>query len=168
MDIIEQYANNQVNDQEWFLWIGQFPNLYRLRRWLNDYIELFRSIDRYKKPFMLDNVLSSRASDIYQGGGIDAPPVNRTLNKGAHLVIRELLHYGILKNRHAIPHAFAPVTRTKNLFQRFDEKVTNSQEIHELLVNCLGPDRACFHGDYDIPLRIVAGNETLQSELFSK
>lgn len=38
MWIIEDYAENQHDNEKWLLWIGQFPKLYRLARWLDDYV----------------------------------------------------------------------------------------------------------------------------------
>ena len=32
-------------------WLAQFPKLYRLRRWLDDYVALFRSMDRFQESF---------------------------------------------------------------------------------------------------------------------
>jgi hypothetical protein len=168
MDIIGEYADNQTDNQEWNQWMAQFPNLYRLARWLDEYRELFLSINRFNRPFKIDEIRTPKASFIFQGTNIEAPPINRTLKNGSYLIIRELLHYGILKNEHAIPHAYAPIKRIKDLYERFDYVVSDSQDIHAILENALGPDGACFHGDYDIPLRIVAGDEKLQFELFSK
>lgn len=167
MDIIGQYAESQTDDQEWNQWIGQFPTLYRLARWLDMYRELFLSIKYYTNPFVLDDICTSKASYTFQGTDLEAPPVNRTLKNGAHLIIRELLHYGVLANEYAVPHAYAPIARIKSLFARFNILVTSSQDIHEILTDALGPDGAHFHRDYDIPLRIVAGDENLQRQLFS-
>lgn len=166
MNIIEDYAQGQHNDQEWFLWIAQFPNLYRLARWLDDYIGLFRSIQEFSKPFGVNTILASRAADVYQGGSYDAPPINRTMNVGVHLVIRELLHHGVLNNVHAVPHAYALTDPIRRLFAGFGETLESTGEIHKLLVTHLGPERARFHNDYDIPLRLVAGDVAQQAELF--
>jgi hypothetical protein len=166
MDIIEKYAESQHNDEQWTLWIAQFPKLYKLRRWMDDYVELFRSIDRFDKQFQLESVLTPKANPYYQGGGIDPPPLNRTLLVGGHLVIRELLRHRVIHNRLAIPHAYAPIDRIKRLFDQFNIAIDSSPKIYTLLCEHLGEAQATFNGDYDIPLRIVAGDEPLQNLLF--
>lgn len=166
MQIIVDYAESQHDDEKWLLWIGQFPKLYRLARWLDDYVELFKSVDKYAKPFSLEQLQTPRTNAIHQGGGIDAPPINRTLKLGAHLVVRELLHHKVIRNPVAIPHAFAPIERTRNLFESFGHQIVSSEEIYKLLREHLGVERATFDNSYDIPLRIVAGDGDLQSQLF--
>jgi hypothetical protein len=166
MQIIEEYVESQHDDEKWLLWIGQFPKLYRLARWLDDYIELFKSVDKYTKPFSLELLRTPKTNPIHQGGGIDAPPINRTLKLGAHLVVRELLHHRVIRNPVAIPHAYAPIERIRNLFASFGHQIASSEEIYKLLQEHLGVERATFDSAYDIPLRIVAGDGDLQSQLF--
>lgn len=166
MDIIEEYAEGQHNDEQWTLWIAQFPKLYKLRRWMDDYVELFLSIDRFAEPFLFQDVLTPRANHHYQGGGIDTPALNRTLKLGGHLVVRELLRHGIISSQLAIPHAYAPIDRIQRLFDQFNIPIDSSQKIYELLCKHLGEAQATFNGYYDIPLRIVAGDQELQNSLF--
>lgn len=166
MTIIEKYAESQHEDEEWAQWIAQFPKLYRLSRWMKDYVELFLSIDRFNEPFCLDGLLTPKANSHFQGGGIDVPPLNRTLKVGAHLVVRELLHHGVISNPLAIPHAYAPIERVRRLFERFDEPVENSQDLYGLLKQHLEGGDATFGGAFDIPLRIVAADEGRQQQLF--
>lgn len=167
MDIIEEYAEEQHDDEEWAQWIGQFPKLYRLRRWLDDYVELFLSIDRFEEPFTLAAILSPRSNPRFQGGGVDAPPLTRTLRVGAHLVVRELLYHGAIGNPLAAPHAYAPITRVRNFFRVFRVEAGTSKHIHGILKDHLGKDGATFGGDYDIPLRIVSSNPALRDRILN-
>ncbi|EJM18904.1 hypothetical protein PMI21_01875 [Pseudomonas sp. GM18] len=167
MRIIGEYAESQHDNEKWLLWICQFPKLYRLARWLDDYVDLFKSVDKYTEPFSLEQLKTPRANALYQGGGIDAPPINRTLKIGAHLVMRELLHHGVIHTPLAIPHAYAPIERIKTLFGSFDHEICTSEDIYKLLREHLGAERATFGDFYDIPLRIIAENDDLQSKLFN-
>ena len=167
MNIIEEYAEEQHDDEEWMQWLGQFPKLYRLRRWLDDYVDLFLSIDQFEEPFTLDTILAPRSNPHFQGGGIDAPPLTRTLKVGAHFVIRELLHHGIIENILAIPHAYAPIARIRRFFEEFGAEVSTSEDIHQVLTKHLGDDQAAFCGDYDIPLRIITSDALLQNRLLN-
>ncbi len=164
MNIIEEYAEAH-DDEEWAQWLAQFPKLYRLRRWLDDYITLFLSIDRFQEQFTLDTILAPRTNPYFQGGGIDAPPLTRTLKVGSHLVIRELLHHGVLQKPLAVAHAYAPISRVQEFFGAFDVSIETSEEIHQLLTEHLGEDRATFGGDYDIPLRIISADDSLYRQL---
>ena len=165
MNIIEEYAEAQHDDEEWAQWLAQFPKLYRLRRWLDDYETLFLSIDRIRERLPLDTILAPRTNPILQGGGIDAPPLTRTLKVGSHLVIRELLRHGVLQNPLAVPHAYAPIGRVREFFGAFGLSIETSEGIHQLLTEHLGAERATFGGDYDIPLRIVSASDSWHRQL---
>ena len=165
MNVIEEYAEAQHDDEEWTQWLAQFPKLYRLRRWLDDYSELFLTMQHFHDSFALDTILAPRANPQFQGGGIDAPPLTRTLKVGSHLVVRELLHYGVIDNPFAVPHAYAPIARVKDFFLAFRVCVYTSEDIHQLLKEHLGEDAATFGGDYDIPLRIISSDDLLRHQL---
>ena len=168
MDVIEQYAEAQHDDEEWAQWLAQFPKLYRLRRWLDAYVELFLSIDLFRKPFQASEILAPRSNPHFQGGGIEAPPLTQTLKAGFPFVVRELLHHGVIGNKLAVPHAYAPTEGIKRLFRSFGWEVSTSEEIYGVLAEPghLGPERAAFGGSYDIPLRIVSADAALQRQLF--
>jgi hypothetical protein len=116
MAIIDQYADEQSGDEKWTHRIGQFPKLYKLRRWMDDYVERFLSIERFDEPFELSQLLAPRENPHFECGVTDAPPLTRTLKIGGPLVIRELLHHGVISKRTtlAIPHAYAPIQRVKD------------------------------------------------------
>lgn len=46
--------------------------------------------------------------------------------------------------------------------------VERSRDIHQLLTEHLGAAGATFGGDYDIPLRLVAGNDALRAEVLGQ
>ena len=156
MSVIEGHASAQEDDEQWIQWLMQFPKLYRLRRWLRDYIELFLSINQFMDSFSPDTILAPRVNPYFQGGGIDAPPLTRTLRVGFPFVVRELLHSGVIHNSHAVPHAYAPIERIRRFFRRFNEEIESSEEIHKILTKHLGKEKAKFNEDYDIPLRIIS------------
>ena len=165
MDVIEEYAEEQHDEEEWTQWIAQFPKLYRFRRWMDDYVDLFLSIDRFDEPFGLNALLAPRTNPHFQGGGIEAPPLTRILRVGGPLVIRELLYHGVISNPLAVPHAYAPIQRIRGWFETFGVTVDTSNDIHALLCAHLDEVKATFGGAYDIPLRIVTADEDLQGRL---
>ena len=165
MNIIEEYAEAQHEDEEWTQWLAQFPKLYRLRRWLEEYIDLFLSMNRFDEPFARDEILAPRSNRHFQGGGIDPPPLTRTLKVGFPFVVRELLHDGVIENSFAVPHAYAPIECVKCFFRAFGCEVSTSEDIHEILNEHLGTERATFAGNYDIPLRIFSSDASLCEQL---
>lgn len=119
----------------------------------------------FDEPFGLNALLAPRTNPHFQGGGIEAPPLTRTLRVGGPLVIRELLYHGVISNPLAIPHAYAPIQRIRDWFKNLGEIVETSKDIFDLLREHLGEEEASFGGAYDIPLRIVTADEDLQGRL---
>ena len=165
MNIIEEYAEAQHEDEKWAQWLAQFPKLYRLRRWLKEYIDLFLSMNRFDEPFTPDEILAPRSNHHFQGGGIDPPPLTRTLKVGFPFVVRELLHHGVIENSLTVPHAYAPIESVKRFFRAFGYEISTSEDIHKILNKYLGAERATFTGSYDIPLRIISSDESLREQL---
>ncbi|WP_419163541.1 hypothetical protein [Candidatus Palauibacter sp.] len=167
MNIIDEYAEEQDDDEEWAQWMAQFPRLYRISRWLDDYADLFLSLDSFEGSFDLQTVLSPRSDSELQGGGIDPPPLTRTLRLGSHVVVRELLYHGVLRNPLAVPHAYAPIARIRDFFEKFGVEVQKAEDIHRYLRKHLGEDGAKFGRDYDIPLRFITSSrgEELRDQL---
>lgn len=70
--------------------------IYQISRWLTDYVESFRNIDRLRRQFGLDEILAPRTNVDFSGGGPDAPSLRRTLGIGACFVVRELMRFRVL------------------------------------------------------------------------
>ena len=174
MQFIEKYLDQQVDDAVYLQWMRQFVGIFQLNRHLDDYIECFRAIDRVGKPFSLIQILNSKSSHIFQGGGFDAPPLSRQLGMGACFIVRELVRAGILASPYAHAHCFVPTGRTRNLFATLGcdelEQPNNRWEvsslIHKFVVDEIGKDKASFCGDFDIPFQFIAEDANLQQQLF--
>src|SRR5262249_3280751 len=140
-----------------------------------DYIEAFLAVDRLRYPFALTQVTNTRASSVFQGGGVSAPPLSRVLGMGQCFVLRELVRRGVLANDYARPHCFVPVARVRRmLLQMGCDELSQRQRpwewsrtIHRFLVGHLGQAAATFHGDFDIPLQVVAEDSGLQARFFT-
>jgi len=163
--VLEANAEGQIEDQVFELWMESFPSLFRLARWLPDYVELFESLS-HQPPGPL--LLTPIANSAFQGGGISAPPINRTLRMGQHLVIRELLRLKVITDAHAVAYAYTPSRQVIRLLAMLhvDIPPENATGIFGALKSALGAERATFKGDYDIPLRILASREGLALEVF--
>jgi len=154
----------------------QFVGIYQVSRHLNDYIEAFLAVGRFNCPFSLTQVSNTKASSAHQGGGVSAPPLSRVLGMGQCFILRELMRHGVLKNPLAHRHCYVPVGRVRRMLLTMGcDGLLNRQRpwewsstIHSFLRDKLGSaDAATFHGDFDIPLQIIAEDKELQALFFS-
>lgn len=164
MNILKEYGESQVEVEEYSQWMDNFPRLYRLARWLNEYIHVFRTID-IRDPSQLPNYLTPSVDAVMSGSGIDAPALQKSLRLGQHLVVRELLRSGTLQSELAKSLAYIPARRVLRLLEGIGFQAQTSQEIYLILQNHLG-ERSDFNGYYDIPLLVLAGDPALQQRLF--
>jgi hypothetical protein len=153
--VLEEYGEKQIDNEEFGLWMDNFAKLYRVARWLDVYVHVFRTIDQ-RADNQFGALLNPGADPIFQGDDeASAPSVERSLRNGQHLVIRELLRTGVLKSAHAERRAFIPSWSVRQFFSGlgFDEP-QSSEEIYLILSAAL--EDPTFGGDFDIPLRIIA------------
>jgi hypothetical protein len=175
IEILEEYLNEQIDESRFYHWMKMYINIFHIARWLPAYVESFRAINQFKKPFSLDAVLHSRASAHFQGGGVGAPPLTKALSLGACFVVRELVRQRVIESPHATPHCYVPVRRVRDLLSRIGcielsngtgSSVSNSRQIYEFLVKHLRPEQVTFDGSYDIPFAILADEQDLQRIIF--
>jgi hypothetical protein len=174
MSFVAEYLERQIEEAEYFHWMRQFVGIFQMSRYLEDYIELFLAIDRINRPFQLVEVLHSRSSSLFQGGGVSVPPLSRVLGLGSCFVVRELVRLGVLKSEHAINHCFVPVKRVRDIFQRLGcdgldlqvQRWAMSSYLHRFVAVNLGADRATFMNDFDIPFQFMAEDNALCHRFF--
>ena len=168
--VVEEYLEQQVEESRFYEWMKQFVSIFGISRWLEKYVELFLSINQIHRPFLLDEILRSRASNLFQGGGIEAPPLSRILGIGSCFVVRELVRQGIIKNKFAYRYCYVPVARVRNLLSTLGWDGLNlsnnrweiSTKIYDFLKKYLGEEKAIFGRAFDLPLLAVAENINLQ------
>jgi hypothetical protein len=130
------------------------------------------NVDRFTRPFGIDEIIAPRTSSSFSGGGPDAPALTRGLGMGAHFAFRELLRVGVLDQPFAHPHCYVPARRVCALIDtlasseiRALPSTARSRAIHTFLVEQLGDQRATFIGSFDLPLLALADSHELQEEL---
>lgn len=172
MNILEEYIGEQVDSSDFEVWMNRFPVIYKFSRWLDEYYEAFLSINRMEKISSLSLILSTRASDTYQGGGLSAPPIEKSLSLGACFVIRELKRKSVLNGNQVDRYCFLPNGRMRELFEglgcrglEVGHHAENSKTIHQFLCKYLGEERAKFSGAYDVPLQIFTENQDVRSSI---
>lgn len=169
MRVLEGYLDEKVDHAEYYQWVSHFVRIFHLSRWLPEYVESFLAINRISKPFDLDQVVASRASSIFQGGGPDAPPLTRALGTGACFVMRELARLRVLNRPNAWRHCFVPALRVRQVLwvAGCDEVdvapgsgVISSPAIHDFLTRRLGnQEKATFGLSFDLPLLAAADGD---------
>lgn len=157
INVLEEYTGEQLDSQIYHQWMKQFISIYQLARWLPDYVEIFLSADRFDRSFSLTNLTNSRTSDAFQGSGLGAPPVTRTLGLGANFVLRELTRYGILTSPLVYEHCYVPTRQVRDFLYSLgchlgeQGSVDDSRQIYRFLVKHLGEEKATFDLSFDLP-----------------
>jgi len=171
IEIIDTYTEEQIDDSRFLHWLREYVSVRAVSRHLDDYVELFLSIQRFNQPFGMDEILKARASPTFQGGGIDAPPIHRFLGYGACYIVRELMRMGVINNPHAYPHCYVPVLRVRKLVAEIGHtdidvesgsKLDKSRKIFQFLKQHLGDEEATFDRSFDLPLLTIANDQELQ------
>lgn len=178
MGILREFLQDQTARIDYYHWMRQFMPFYQLSRWLREYALNFIEADKYQDALPLDQLLSPRTNFRLQGTDIEAPPLREALGIGGLFLVRELLRHGALTNAQLHPLAYVPRKRVRALISALSgsplpkEHGDASPAIHAYLSHHLGAERATFHGDFDLPLYILAGSaerdveiEALQREL---
>jgi hypothetical protein len=164
LQILKQFAEDRDNGQHYDYWLDTFPRLYQLANWLEKYVDLFEGIRlRTNQQLSPDLFLKPMTDPALQGGGWGAPPIDRTMKMGVHLVCRELLRNKVIENPHAHRLAYMPAARVVRLFEAIGIHLQqpSSEEIWKKLNEVLGPVDASFGGDFDIPLLVLAEDKNL-------
>jgi hypothetical protein len=173
MQFVEEYVDRQVDDNVFLQWMKQFVGIFAVSRYLDEHIEAFLAIERFRHPFSLTAVTRTRTAAQFQQGGVSAPSISGVLGMGACFVVRELVRQKVITNELAYPHCFVPVKRVRDLFSMMgcdgldltSQRWEMSRNIYSFACEHLGPEGATFLKDFDIPLQIVAEDIQLQQEV---
>jgi hypothetical protein len=168
MAILREYAETNQVSGVFERWMDSFPSLYRLARWYDEYVHLFRGLE-YRSQQEARHLLTPADDASLSGSGFDAPTLHRTLRVGHNLVVRELLRTGVLRSGTAQRMAYMPGRAVLDFLAALGyPDLQKSEEIHELLVKELGSvERASFAGDFDIPLIMLALDPALRDEVWA-
>ena len=168
LSVLNAYGEHQIEDEQYSLWMDNFPRLYRIARWFDEYTHAFHSLDNRARSETA-GLLTMSVDPVLSGSGIHAPAMRRSLKLGQHVVIRELLRCRVLESDAAKAMAFKPGEAVKQMlsgigFEELAGESVKSEQIYDTLCSCLGDD-ATFGGAYDIPLLILAVDPALQQHI---
>ncbi|MGK5095556.1 hypothetical protein WDW89_26530 [Deltaproteobacteria bacterium TL4] len=174
MKILDEYLDSQIGNTFYNQWVKQFVSIYQLAKWLIDYRDSFLEIEKNQMNFSINEITISRENPIQQRGGINAPPLTKTLGIGTNFIIRELLRNRVIVQPLAHRHCYVPVGRVRDIMRELGcdgldddrgEKADRSQIIHKFLVGHLGENRAIFNHSFDLPLLAVADGDAPRWDL---
>ena len=113
MNVLDQYIDPQVDRTEWNYWMERFPSIYRTARYLDQYIQIFKTIDQHTS-INLALITAPAINPAFQGSTLNAPPLN--LGIGVNFVIRELVRLGVIQpTEQVIQHCFVPRYNVRRL-----------------------------------------------------
>ncbi|MDL2343617.1 hypothetical protein QOL99_05565 [Deinococcus sp. MIMF12] len=162
MGVVHSFLEGGVDRFRYYHWMRQFVAIHQVSRWLREYALALLEADKFPQV-TYDELLAPRTNPQLQGTDLDAPPLQEALGIGGVFVVRELLRQGVLGNPALAPLAYVPGRRVRALVEalsgtRLPEGHGDaSRRIHGYLAAQLGPERATFLGDYDLPLLVLAG-----------
>lgn len=181
IEILEEHIELQwrTNGSTFDEWMRMFPNIYRLSKWLDEYIAAFVAGTRAQRPIRsLSDLTAPANAAIFQGGGPNAPPISRVLGIGACFVARELARHSVKPVKpYLYPHCFVPTKKIREFFANGLScnsvnaglaAVDTSKDIYEFLCGYLGEDEATFNNAFDIPFHVLLGSPTLQEQILGR
>lgn len=164
MKVLDQYIDRQVDRTQWNYWMEKFPSIYRTARYLDQYIHIFRTIDKHNL-INLSQIIAPAINPAFQGSTLNAPPIN--LGIGVNFVIRELVRLGVIQpTEQVIQHCFVPRYNVRRLLTYLGCSGLNepnyiysslissflSEKINELQLN-ISPT---FENAFDIPFELYS------------
>lgn len=184
--ILDEYLEQDSQRSMYYHYMNQFLAYYQVARWLPNYVRAFEAVTRpgvnLKNLGQITEITNLRTSHIFEGAtGFDAPPCYVTMGKGSHFVLREVIRSRIKQaeanhetykvNPQLSQQAFVPSLAVLRLLEDItgdyswteapssrEAYMLQSKRISTLLTEHLGPERATFDGNYDIPLLALTWN----------
>ena len=132
-----------------------------------DYVEALLALPLVvgqKEKVALSDAFRLSTSPIWQRLGLEGAPLTQSLGIGANWLIRECCRHGIYERGDAVAmhkYGWASTRRVRDLFDSLSISVgdnasmDHSHDIHSLVVEFLGSERAVFHGDLDLALQSI-------------
>ena len=155
-------------DQDFLPWQRTFVDLYTIARGLTEYVEIFIKLPHVageRGPISLDDVLRPSSSSAVASLGLEASPLNRSLGIGVNWLIRELVRNEVYNPDDVTalaPYCWMPSQRVRKLLEELGLRALSpnankedSRVIYRFVVDHLDKERACFSGDFDLPLQLI-------------
>jgi hypothetical protein len=165
MQILDEFALEGREHVEYLHWIKLLPVIYRIAISLDDYVNIFRGLDRGSGAQLIDPYdILNPALDEELEGGPTAPSLTQSLGLGIFFVLRELVRLGAIRGERVSPHCFVPTLQMRksfanlgcplNLDAKGRARLDWSSQIIEFLLAQDVQDPS-FTGHFDIPFIVL-------------
>ncbi len=174
---LDAWSDPDAGDQTFITWRRCLVDLYAVAKYLPGYIRLIRALPRAivaEGPVALQSLMRPYQSSIASALAVTAPAIDRSIGMGMNWLIRELIRHDVFDEAEMTalyPYAWNASARARRLLAhaqielpepgRMDETRSEFAEI----VAALGPARAIFGGDLDLPLQLIAREDFLSKLL---
>jgi hypothetical protein len=176
MEVLRAWQDRSTDDLSYARWMSLFPSIYQLSRFRDVYQRLLVSAGRRPEDlYQVNTLLAPRVDQALTGAGqkFDAPPA--PLDMGVHWILRELVRLRVmpLHGNHVLPDCWVPAEQVITFLRPLgltppDFGARNAQKaraVSEFLAAELGTAYPHLHYAFDIPLRHVAENGNLRTDL---
>ena len=147
-------------------WRRAFVDLYTIARWLDEYVEVIRTLPRIireRGTVSLNDVLRPSFSPVIMPL-VSMPPRFVALSVLDQLDGQEMMRQGVYAPQDAdtmATYSWAPSQRVRKLLNSLGARVGDwadkeaSRAIHAFVFDHIGETRARFVGDFDLPLQLI-------------
>jgi hypothetical protein len=158
-----------LEPEEFMPWRRCLVDLHTIARYLPDYIEIFRTLPQIiagEGEISMRDLLNPGTSPILGRMSIVAASIDRSLGIGVSWMVRELYRHGIFAG-HAvltIPYGWCTTRRVRRLLRLLDLRdpgrgADQGRLIYETILGQIGPERALFAHDLDLPLQLITKSQ---------
>ena len=165
---LERWSVPEALKQDFLPWKRTLVDLYTVARHLDTYIHVFHILPRIiceHGPVSLRDAHRPTYWPKMERTRLDAAPLDRSLGIGANWMLRELVHYGVYDKDDEdliAPYCWATTRRVRILLNNLQRRafvesadMDASRSVYEFIKKHIGPDRARFDGDFDLPMQLV-------------
>jgi hypothetical protein len=151
-DYIDPFIREEVNDEEFRIWMKSFSGIYKISKDLSVWIGRFFDGLKYEER-NLSKILIPRADpEAY----VDVPPLNSTLNMGANFILRELVRFGPgnIKNKDIFKECYVPKKIIREVCNLNPENGSyqDSKSIYNYVLDKIGEENITFDFCFDIAI----------------
>jgi hypothetical protein len=168
IDRLHEWSDPHLGDQFFVPWHRCLVDLYAVARFLPEFIRIIRSLPaiiRAAGDIALRDLTRPFQSQIVATMGINAATIDRSIGMGINWLIRELVRNAVYTPADARllqPYCWTASRRVRRLLRCADIELGPPGDMdltsfeYDEIVAAIGPIRAQFSGDFDLPLQLIA------------
>ena len=170
--ILDDFANQGLDEVEYHHWIKLLPLVYRISTHLDDYVQNFRGLDRGDGAALNVYTVLNPALDPELEGGLIAPSLSQSVGLGIFFILRELVRTKTISGDRILSHCFVPSLPIRCAFGNLGcdinlgagrvARLEWSQQILDF-IRSYGMEDVTFRRTFDIPFIALSNPKWLDS-----